>query len=292
MKISDSDLKKAIHPNETARFNLALLICFPAAIFGLIATVASFGLILIYVGLIALSVWFGLSIAKASLIANSVRVSKLNFPEVFSIYEEVRAQLGYEKDIPIYIIEEGTVNALIAKFFGTKFIVLYSELVKDMRGGSSVQMKWIIARFIGALKAKHFRLDFLRILIDSIEKIKIFNLFILPYERATQYTGDNIGLLICKDVFHAFRAFDKFMVGNDLSGDVNFQGILDQSKDVKGDFFAMLARITSTHPHQVDRYLNLLAFARKEFPEQFSNFTDHFDQSENMKLGYLLPEYK
>lgn len=292
MKTTLDSIKKAEHPNLNPRFTLALIVCIPVALIGLILTFATFGLILIYIGLLIFFAWFGLSIAKASLIANSVRVSNKNFPEIFEIYNDVKESLDYNKEIPIYIIEEGTVNALIAKFFRTRFIVLNSELVVGMQGKNKLQMKWIIGRFIGALKAKYFKTDFLRILIDSIEKIKIFNFFILPYERAAQYTGDNIGLLVCEDVEQVFYAFDKFLVGNDLAKQIQFEGLIDQAQDIKNNFFALLARLGSSHPHQVDRYLNLIAFARKSYPEQFEVFIEKYNKTQLVDMASLLPYYK
>jgi Zn-dependent protease with chaperone function len=292
MKIPLDSLKKAEHPNLNSRFNLALIVCIPVALVGLILTFTTFGLILIFIGLLIFFVWFGLNIAKAKLIANSVRVSNKNFQEIFEIYQDVKKTLDYDKEVPIYIIEEGTVNAVIIKFFKTKFIVLHSGLVVDMQGNNKLQMKWIIGRFIGALKAKHFKINFLRILIDSIEKIKIFNFFILSYERATQYTGDNIGLLVCENVEQVFCAFDKLLVGNNLSKQIQFEGLIDQARDVKDNFFALLARLVSSHPHLVDRYLNLIAFAQKSYPEQFEAFIEKYNKTQLIEVASLLPYYK
>ena len=255
---------------------------------------ASFGLILIYIGFIVFIVWISLNIAKAHLIGNSVKVSVYNFPEIYKVIKEVKGALDYRKDIPVYIVEEGSVNAFLGNFFKTKFIILNSELVKDMSNEETNinQMKWIIGRFVGALRAKHYRLDILRIIIESIEKIKIFNFFILPYERATQYTGDNIGLLVCENVEDAFIAFDKFMVGNELAKRVRFEGIVTQAHEIHGSLFAFLARMYSTHPHQVNRYLNLLGFARIAFPEQFKKFVSKYGENTTLNIDYLLPYYR
>jgi len=291
-RIQQDEFKLLLHPTEHSRFILALLVSIPAAIIAVVLVFASFGLLLVYVGLITFSVWFGLSIAKANLMANSVRVSEKNFPAIHEVAMEVKYTLDYQKAIDIYIIEEGSVNAFLAKFFQTKFIVLNSELVKDMLdNGKLVQMKWIIARFVGALKAKHFRLDLLRIVIDSIEKIKIFNLLILPYERAMQYSGDQIGLAVCNDLNQAMTAFDKFMVGNDLAHRVEFQGLVEQAIDVRDSFFATLARLFSTHPHMVSRYLNLLAFARWRYPRMFDKYIAQFDGVASSNINAILPNY-
>lgn len=292
--ITTEKFKKATYPKEDKRFNLAMIVGIPIAIFGLILTLISFGLILFYILLIIFFVWFSLSIAKMHLIGNSVRVSDINFPEILNIYNEVKEALSYEEDIPIYIVEEGTVNAILAKFFKTKFIILNSELVKCMTESEMnlVQLKWVIARFIGALKAKHFRTTFLKLVFEYIEKIKIFNFFLLPYERATQYTGDNIGMLVTQNVEQSIVAFNKLMIGNDLSSKIEFKGILNQGNDLENSpIFSFLARSLSTHPHLVSRYLNLLAYAGKEFPEQFDKYLTNFDNQTKHNLFRILPHY-
>lgn len=224
--------------------------------------------------MLVLAVWVGMQIAKASLTANAIKVSEASFPEVHSVLEEVRYTLNYDEPIDIYIVEEGTVNAFLAKFFRTKFIILNSELVEDMiQPESLLQLKWVIARFVGSLKVKHDKLLFFRIIIESIEKLQIFNIFLLPYERAIQYSGDQIGLAVCDNLDQSMVAFQKFMVGNALSRRVALDGILAQEKEM--GFFAFVARLFSTHPHVVDRYMNLLRFAEKRYPELYDTFIEH-----------------
>lgn len=285
-KITKSDLLKAKYPKENNRFFIAMIIGFPISLLLLIISPALLGIIFI--------VWFTLSIAKVNLIGNSVKVSESNFPEIYNIYKEVKSELSYNKKVDIYIIEGGSVNAFIAKFFNTKFIILNSELVKDMLiSDKLVQMKWIIARFIGALKAKHFRLSLFRIAFESVENIKIFNFFLLPYERATQYTGDNFGMLLTQNVEQSFNAFNKLLIGNDLSPKVNFEGILQQASELKNkNIFSFLARAFSYHPHLINRYLNLLAYAENEFPEQFNNYIKKQDFKTQRNIIRLLPKYK
>lgn len=286
---SIKELESFAHPKESSRFLLAALICIPIAIGFLFLTFASYGVALLFVGTIIFMIWFGLSIMEANLKANSVKVSSHNFPFIQKIVDEVKSTLNYKKDVDVFIVEQGSVNALLGKFFNKKFIVLHSALVEEMRNDrQQLQLKWIVGRFIGALKIKQVRFDLLKVIIESIEEIKLFNLFILPYERATQYSGDNIGLIVCEDLPQAMIAFDKFMVGNKLADQINFVGVLDQSQETKGSFFSFLARLFSTHPHTVDRYLNLLAFARAVYPEQFRGFISNL-QYNQIDLGRVLP---
>lgn len=276
-KILPVELKHAIHHSENSRYLLALFVCIPVFLIGLYLTFTNLIIIPIYVVAIYLIIWITLSILKAKLKANAVKVNEYNFPEILKIYKEVQDLLNYHKNIPIYIYEESTVNALLLKFFRIRFIVLHSELVSGMLSEKNIlQLKWVIARFIGSLKVKDIRLEFLRILIETIEEIKLFNFFILPYERATVYTGDNLGLLVCQDVKEVMLAFNKFVVGNKLASKIHFTGWLDQSKDTNDHFFTFLARLGSRHPHMIDRHLNLLAFSKRHLPESYQRYLSQF----------------
>jgi Zn-dependent protease with chaperone function len=287
-EITRIDFKKARHPKENSRFILALAICIPVLVVTLISTFATFGIILLFIGLILFLFWFGLKILETNMIGNSVRVSEINFPEIYSICEEIKVSMGYKKSIRIFIIEEGGFNAFLAKFFKTKFIILTSSLADDMTKEQNIlQLKWVIARFIGSLQTKQIRLDFLRVLIESIDSIKIFSLFILPYQRATQYTGDNIGLLYCENVEQVLIAFTKFMVGTKLCDKVHFNGIAEQGKEINHTLFSLIARIPSSHPHTIDRHLNLLAYARKEFPEMFEKYMSENGGKTTLDIGNI-----
>lgn len=270
-KITAEEFKSLLHPTEDSRFDLALFIVIPVIGLGLLFLLKTAMFAFIFIGAIAISVWFGMRLLKASLTANAVKVSPSNFSEIHKILEEVQYVLDYHKDVRIYIVEEGTVNAFLAKFFKTELIILNSELVEDMiQPEKLLQAKWVIARFVGSLKAKHTRLFFVRVIIDSLEKLQIFNLFLLPYERAIQYSGDQIGLAVCKDLDQSLVAFYKFMVGNQLSHRVNPAGIAEQEREM--DIFTSIARLFSTHPHVVDRFANLITFAERRYPNMHSAY--------------------
>lgn len=273
-QLTEAELKTLLHPTEESRFDLALFVTFPVVSIGLLIIFSTIAFILAYVALLVFIVWIGVQIAKANLTANALKVSAASFPEIHKVCEEVRHTLDYNKPIDIYIVEEGTVNAFLARFFRTEFIVLNSELVEDMvQPESLLQLKWVIARFVGSLKVKHDKLLFFRVIIESLEKLQIFNIFLLPYERAIQYSGDQIGLAVCGDLDQSMVAFQKFMVGNTLSRRVILDGILAQEREM--GFFAFVARLFSTHPHVVDRYMNLLRFAEKRYPELYNTFIEH-----------------
>nr|VFK24043.1 MAG: Peptidase family M48 [Candidatus Kentron sp. LFY] len=290
--ISNEELKKLLHPNEKSRFLIALLATIPVIILSLVLIFFSTGIAILLIGGIAFLVWVALNLMKAELIGRSVKVSQYNFPEIYEVLVEVKTKLSYTKDVDVYIIEASSVNAILYKFFQTKFIVLNSDLVDAMpidqcRG----QLVWIIGRFIGALKARHLRLQLLSIIVNSVEKLIIFNLFLFPYNRATQYSGDQIGMALCKDIPGSIMSLNKILIGKDLAEDIRLKGLLEQASELHFSFFGWLSKILSPFPHMTDRYLNLVAFAQSRYPNEFQNYIEQFNDITISRLKELLPKY-
>jgi hypothetical protein len=229
-----------------------------------------------------------LELARAAFVGHAVAVSAHNFPQIHSMLEKAKAELSYTGNVEVYIVEEGSVNALIAKFFSTKFIVLHSGMAESLDTSEGRrQLEFIVARFVGALKAKHLKLNALEAIVNGLEKMFFLNLFILPYERAVQYSGDQIGLAVCRDLQDAVRALTRMMVGNKLSGEVNPAGILRQAQSVTG-LFGIISNLLSSHPHMVHRYMNLLAFARCRYPSLYEEYVAGFRRELRTEMEHAL----
>jgi Zn-dependent protease with chaperone function len=287
---TDVDLKRLLHPRENSRFLIALIVAVPAACLGIWAIYASMGVVLLVVGSIVLSVWIIHQLLEAILIGGSVRVSQDNFPEIYDVLLEVKKRLKYNKKIDIYIVEDGSVNAFLFSCFQTRFIVLNSAVVAGMpMEKCRNEWIWVIGRFVGALRVKHLRFDLLAAVVSGIEQLKVFNLLILPYQRAVQYSGDQIGVALCGDLNASFSAFNKLLVGKDIAGQVQFKGLVQQASQLKMSFFGWISKALSSHPHMTSRYLNLVAFARCHYPEKYGDFIGGFDSATAAYIGQFLP---
>ncbi len=87
------------------------------------------------------------------------------------------------------------------------------------------------------------------------------------------YTGDRIALgVITGDISSAVSAMQKIFVGRQLGYSVNPSGIVSQHRMVKGSLFAFLARLPIAYPHMTARYVDLIGFAKRRYPEQFQRF--------------------
>lgn len=278
MSENNVNVREHLHHKERSRFLFVIIFIISLAIIpGVViyegGAAAAAGL-LVVVAVPVLSVWIFLEVAKKKFMGRSIRVGPENFPEIYQILLSVKKDIGYDKEVKVFIVGEDSVNALLSKFFRTKFIVLHSGLAQEFETEDGrKQIEFIIARFIGSLKAKHYRFNVVEVIVNSIEKVPGLNIPILSYERAVQYSGDQIGLATCMDLENSIRAFHRMLIGNKMSGSVNPQAILSQSREVSG-FFGLLARLFSSHPHMVDRYRNIIRFAKAEYPNLYQNYVN------------------
>jgi hypothetical protein len=266
--ISDRLVYALAHPLQRRRFHLALVfstLLFPVIAAGLIA-----GTIVLIVPVVGLLIFISSRVVFARLMANSILVSSVNYPRVNALAEELKATLGYDKPVYIFVYEQGNFNAYMRFFFFRRAIFLNSELLET--GVSDDEVRWLVGRFIGYLRTRR-QAGVLGRLIRAAQHLLIFNLFLFPYERAMVYTGDRLALAaINGDISSAISALQKLFVGRQLGYSVNPEGIIEQQRLVKGTFFAFLARLTSAHPHMTSRYVDLIVFAKDYFPAQFAQF--------------------
>jgi hypothetical protein len=262
--LTAAEFHACIHPLQRTRFVLA--VTFTLLLAPVMVGLA--GVFFYLVPVIVFAIWIGGRVLFARYLGNSILVSSVNYPRIHAISEEVKATLDYQKPIFIFVYEQGNFNAFMRKLFTRRAIFLNSEILEA--GVSDDEVRWLIGRFVGYLRA---RAGFWGWLIRLAEAFFIFNLFLLPYERALVYTGDRLALaVIGGDISSAVSAMQKLLVGRQLGYSVNPEGIVDQHRQVKGSFFALLARLASFYPHSTARYVDLIVFAKSAFPAQYARF--------------------
>jgi nitrate reductase NapE component len=257
------------HPLQPRRFVLALF--FALILFPLIAIALVAGTIFIVVPMIGLLLWMSGRILFAFYLGNSILVSELNYPRIHRIGEDLKARIEYKKPVNIFVYEHGNFNAYLMKFlFYRRAVFLNSELLEV--GVTDDELRWLIGRFVGYLRARR-QAGFWGWSIRAAQQMLVFNLFLLPYERALVYTGDRIALaMINGDICSAASAMQKLFVGRQLGYTLNPNGLLDQHRSVKGSLFAFLARVGMAYPHLTARYVDLIEFTKERYPEQFQRF--------------------
>jgi hypothetical protein len=289
-------LQPLLHPTERSRLAIATVAALIApALFALVlvrahrtAELAVLGGFLI---LLLGSIWLGLQVRKAMLLGRSVKVTERSLPAVQSVLDEVRTRLDYHRPIDVYIADKlpGKPNmpVTVVSYFGTKMIVIEGGLIGDLlEPARRPQLTFLLARFIGAFKARHMRMDVIEVLISAVNWVRFVNVFLKPYYRATAYSGDQIGLA-CSDLRTSLAATSRLMTGKDVAPAVVARGVIDQAAVVSRRLVPRLGQLLSREPHLTSRYLNLLFFARVHAPAEWSAFLGEVDPATASELEAL-----
>ncbi len=266
--LNPQDVRACVHPRLPLRFALAIICVVLIAPLGLALSI--FGAVSLILAWVIFLAWLGAEVIYAVFIGNSILVSELNYPRILGLSEEIREALSVRKTYSIFVYQEGEFNAAMIRLFFRRAIFLNSEILET--GVSDDEVRWIVGRFVGYWRVQQDT-GFVGWLIRMTQKTLILNALILPYERAMVYTGDRLGLAaIGGDIASAVSAMQKLLVGRLLGYSVNPVGVVEQARQVKGSLFAFLARLPSAYPHTIIRYVDLISFAKRRFPDQFARF--------------------
>ena len=259
-------IEACIHRRQRARFVLALIFALLLVPF----VVLIGGLLVGYVVWLVFLFWVTTEVFYANFIGNSIMVSTTNYPSINELAEELKTTLGVDKHIDVFVFEYGAFNAFMTRLFFRRAVFLSSEMLES--GVSDDEVRWLVGRFIGYWRAQK-QSGPAGWLIRMAQRFGIFNFFILPYDRAMVYTGDRLGLAaIDCYISTGVSAMQKLLVGRQLGYSVNPIGLIEQHRRVKGSFFAFLARLGSAFPHTTARYVDLVTFAQREYPESYRRF--------------------
>ncbi len=279
-------VRPLLHPTERSRFALALL----ASLFALGLPIvlllaaanptAALALVLFLAFTVAM-VWLGVQLRRARLLGVSVRVDADTFPELNEMIEEVREILHYRRPIDFYVTESAKPGVTMTSLLGTRIVLIEGGLVADlMKPGKRAQLMFLLGRSIGALRAKHTRLDLTIQLLQAADVLKYVTPFILPYYRATAYSGDQIGLMCCDDLSAGLEATRRLLVGGEMATQLAPGAVLPQSMLVKRRVFPRFVQLLGREPHTTNRYANLLCFGRYHDPALWEAMRDGMSERE------------
>ena len=270
------DLAWLRHPSERSR--LVLAVAASVVLAGLAAVLiakrleADRVIWTMVIGPVAAAVaWLALQLHRANLLGNAVRVTPESLPELHAVLEEVRAKLGYDRRVDVYVTDRVSGLMTLTSHFGTRIILMEGDLVATLlEDGRRRELTFLVARFVGALRSQRDRIAPLRLLVTLARPIGLVNVFIWPYDRAVVHTGDQIGLATCGDLDSALNALDRLLVGGALGPSVRDAGVFDQAAQVRARRLPRLAQLFNRQPHLANRYVNLMAFAERQAPDQLA----------------------
>ncbi|HTB30662.1 MAG TPA: M48 family metallopeptidase, partial [Bacteroidia bacterium] len=148
-------------------------------------------------------------------------------------------------------------NAYATRFFGTNYVVVYSDVLAAAYEQNMKVVEFIIGHEMGHIKRKHI-----------IKRLWLLPASLVPflgaaYSRACEYTCDSIGNALCPEGSHAGMLL--LAGGKGLFRKINVQAYLDQIQTEDG-FITWFAEKFASHPNTTKRIaaFNDAGFAYKE----------------------------
>jgi hypothetical protein len=268
-------LEPLLHPSEQSRLALALLAA-ALAVLGLVvilitAAVASptvlVGFVL-FLSVVIGSIWLGQQLLRARLLGRSLKVAENTFPQLQAVLDDVASTLDYRRRVDLYVVDHADAPINLTSYLGTRIIVMEGSLAAELLDpGRRPHLLFILGRSIGGLKAKHARLDLVVLLLQAANALRFVSVFLLPWYRATTYSGDQIGMVCCGDPAAALEATRRLLVGKDLAAGLGAGNVLPQALLVQRRFLPRLMQLLAPEPHLTNRYANLVCFARYHDPD-------------------------
>jgi len=214
-----------------------------------------FGIPLLAIIVLLIMHWGSREFFKAHIFGNSIRVSEMQFSEVYKIILEMAKKLGISQLPYTFIVnEEGRINALAIRFIGHAYVVLYSSLVDLMLKRNAVkELRMIVAHELAHHAAGHVSI-WKEIFLEPALHIPYLG---KAYRRACELTADRLALVVTGDLPASQRALISLACGSEaLSSKTNIVGFMNQEVEFLL-FFGFLREIVSTHPRITKRVIAL-----------------------------------
>lgn len=296
-RIGPIDLTAARQVTERSRLVLAESASIISMGVALIIVIGSYKIgYLLTIMLPLLVALFGIGIAirvyRARLLGSAVLVTRDSLPSLHADLEAVRDRLDYHAPADVYVAATVEGKASVTRFLGTRVILLEGGFANDLvTDGNSAMRRFVLASMLGKLKTRSERLEWAQRLMELTDVVKFSKPFLLPYYRATQYTGDRIGLEVTSDLGAALEVIDRMLAGKDTARTIGVRGLVAQAEIVQTRRLTRLAQLTGEQPHLINRYVSLLAYARTTVPDQFRDFRDALAPDTQARLDHLMQPF-
>lgn len=277
--LSIDDLR---HPTEASRFALALVASAVALAVAVFVLVSLGRATLLWVALLVIliilgTIWILLQVGRVSMLADAVKVSADTLPEVQEILDAVAKRLDYRRRIDMFVVNKMDPPVTLASLFGVRVLLAEGGALGDLADdGDRRRLMFLLATYVGALRARHTRWGPFLLALDVTGLTKVVYPFVLPWFRATVYTGDRIAYACLGDLDVSLQAVYKTLVGKDVASHVRAPGFASQALVVRRRTLLRLSQLQRAVPHATNRYLDLLAFASgrsEEAAETVRNIT-------------------
>jgi hypothetical protein len=292
---ASSTTRPLLHPTEPSRLALAIVGALLAVLVLVLVVVgvanvspAAVGGLVVFLALLLAALWFGQQLLRARLLGRSLRVGPETFPELQALFDEVRTVLDYHRRVDVYVIDKADAPISMTSYLGTRIILLEGGLAAELSDPKRrPHLLFLLGRSIGSLKAKHARLDLLVVMLQAANALRYMSVLLLPWYRATTYSGDQIGMACCGSADAALEATRRLLVGKELASDLGAGIVLSQALLVQTRILPRLIQLFAAEPHLTNRYANLVCFVRYHDPEHWERIKRSLDEGQGLLLEQL-----
>ena len=266
------DIDAVRHPAEPSRFAMAVT-CVAAVLIALVVwlIVVDVSLlvyaVLVLVGLL-LGLWVAVQFWRLRLLGDAILVTAQSLPALQSAVDRVRATLGYQRRVDIFVVPNLSPRIQLTSYFGVRALLIEGGAVADITAPATQgQLLFLLGTYFGAFKAKHDRWALAELVLDNTGVRTLLAPFVAPWLRTTVFTGDQIAYACTRDLRVSLAAVYRVLIGRELSDQLAAPGLVLQSERVARSRYMRMAEMFRAVPHTTNRFLNLLRFADEVDPE-------------------------
>jgi len=231
---------------------LFIISCVIAAIFWLLITAVTFGIVFIYLLVAYLFFLFAHSAFISHLKGNGVRITEDQFPDLYQSLLRNSEKVGLHHVPEAYILRTDFFNALATRFRGRNFVVLFSDVVDALETQPGA-IDFYIGHELGHLHSKH--LQWAPFLVFSAW----VPLLGPAYRRAQEYTCDRYGAMCCRDDSDVVAAISTMSAGDTRWTSLNLDAYLKQINETSG-FWMSFNELNNDYPWLTKRMAAALSF--------------------------------
>ncbi|WP_051302936.1 M48 family metalloprotease [Psychromonas aquimarina] len=242
-----------IYKHEKPLFITAAVL---SAVFWLMLTIGTFGLVFIYLLTAYLFFLFAHSAFISHLKGAGVKISEQQYPDLYKKLVEGCTKVGLSEIPEAYLLRTGYFNALATKFLGRHFVVLFTDVIDALEQQPGA-LDFYIGHELGHIHRKHLS-----------RRAFIMPASILPVigsalYRAQEYTCDRYGVACCQCEDDIKAAIAAMAAGDTRWQSINLQAYLSQINETSG-FWMSFNELNSDYPWLTKRMAAALALSKGE----------------------------
>src|SRR5215217_8967512 len=185
-------------------------------------------------------------ITRAGTRGSAVRLSRRQFPDIYSVKEDFARRLELRRDPEIYLMSgNGTLNAFAASTFGHDFVVIHSELFSNTYEKNKNALAFIVGHELGHLRLGHTRLWY-QLSTAYVDRVPLLGKFL---SRAREFSCDRHGAYLAP---RGEEGLVLLAAGRYVYKEVDVEELLEQARGFRG-FWPAVAQLPQSHPFTVRR---------------------------------------